>query len=32
MTEYARQLDELASGLWTTVFVRTAGEFAGELI
>ena len=30
--EYARRLEELASGLCTTVFVRNAGEFAGKLI
>jgi amino acid transporter len=30
--EYARRLDELSSGLCTTVFVRNAGEFAGKLI
>ena len=30
--EYARRLEELASGLCTTVLVRNAGEFAGKLI
>ncbi len=30
--EYAQRLDELSSGLCTTVFVRNAGEFAGKLI
>jgi hypothetical protein len=29
---YATQLEELARGLNTTVFVRNAGEFAGKLI
>ena len=31
-TEYAARLEELASGLCTTVFVRNAGEFAGRLV
>jgi hypothetical protein len=30
--EYARRLEELSSGLPTTVFVRNAGQFAGKLI
>ena len=30
--EYGRRLEELSSGLCTTVFVRNAGKFAGELI
>lgn len=30
--KYARRLEELAEGLNTTVFVRSAGEFAGKLI
>ena len=30
--EYAARLRELASGLRTTIFVRNAGEFAGNLI
>jgi hypothetical protein len=30
--EYARRLEELSSGLPTTVFVRNAGKFAGKLI
>jgi len=30
--EYARRLEELTEGLKTTVFVRSAGEFAGKLI
>jgi amino acid transporter len=31
-SDYARRLEELASGLKTTIFVRNAGEFAGKLI
>ncbi|MCP4653783.1 MAG: hypothetical protein GY856_00040, partial [bacterium] len=30
--EYAERLITLASGLNTTIFVRNAGEFAGNLI
>jgi amino acid transporter len=30
--EYAEHLEHLVSGLHTTVFVRSAGEFAGKLI
>ena len=30
--EYARRMKELAEGLNTTVFVKSAGEFAGKLI
>ena len=30
--EYADRLIKLASGLRTTIFVRNAGEFAGNLI
>lgn len=30
--EYAERLDELASALRTTIFVRNGGEFAGHLI
>jgi len=30
--DYARRLEELSSGLCTTVFVRNAGKFAGKLI
>jgi amino acid transporter len=29
---YARRMEELASGLKTVVFVRSAGEFAGRLV
>jgi amino acid transporter len=31
-SDYAKHLEHLASGLNTTVFVRSAGEFAGKLI
>jgi hypothetical protein len=31
-SQYAGQLADLASGFNTTIFVRNAGEFAGELI
>jgi amino acid transporter len=30
--EYGRRLEQLAAGLNTTVFVRSAGEFAGRLV
>jgi len=30
--EYAKRLKEFASGLNTTIFIRSAGEFAGHLI
>jgi len=30
--EYAQRMEELAEGLKTTVFVRSAGEFAGKLV
>ena len=30
--EYARRLEELAEGLYTTVFARNAGRFVGKLV
>jgi hypothetical protein len=32
VSDYARRLEALAEGLNTTVFVRSAGEFAGKLV
>jgi hypothetical protein len=32
VADYARRMETLASGLNTTVFVRSAGEFAGKLV